>query len=536
MVMKLVTFAFVSTVTIVGTLSSSEAVEIGSGSDLEYPATTFAAPPTPTNGLHVKPDVQIGPHTYKVRDDNPASNKDAGPVQVSKARGEKKPPGQLQQQLLTKEKEIAILRGEVTAATDLLNFEKNRAGALETQFTQLQQELKALRSRGQGHDQLSEELVITRSHLDQARQKIVDLDRQLATSNLEHAKRRIAELDRQVDAKDKEIMVMRTNGEDKDKLKSDLASRTEELKQAEQHFLAQDHELMQAKETLNKVYRRLTDLESQLTTRNAQLEQAKQWLTDLESQLTIRNAQLEQAKQLLVNFQQNEAKEQEVSLSQEPTVADTKPPRPAAIESGQPTTSKEQSSLTQLDAPEASGSDLARLSDDLTHELRAELTGGEVLLRQVGNKVSLELATGELFTPGQAVVTQRGSSLLQRIGAVLQKFRYQTVEVAGHADSKPLRNSLRKIFQDNSKLSWARAQQASRALISGGLQADRVKAVGYAATKPIATNDTEQGRSKNRRVEIIITQWSEPEDNSGDTARRVSKKQRMFSVQRVAHR
>jgi chemotaxis protein MotB len=133
-------------------------------------------------------------------------------------------------------------------------------------------------------------------------------------------------------------------------------------------------------------------------------------------------------------------------------------------------------------------------------------------------------------------VTQRGSSLLQRIGTVLQKFRYQTVEVAGHADSKPLRNSLRKVFQDNSKLSWARAQQASRALISGGLRADRVKAVGYAASKPIATNDTEQGRSKNRRVEVIITQWSEPEDNPGDTARRVSKKQPVFSVLRVAHR
>jgi chemotaxis protein MotB len=515
MIIKLVTFAFVSTVTIVGTLSSSEAVEIGSGSDLEYPATTVAAPPTPTSGLHVKPDDQIRPHLYKVRDDHHASNKDAGPAQVSKARGEKKPPGQLQQQLLAKEKEIEILRGKAAAATDLLNIEKNRAGELETQLAQQQQELKALRGRGQGHDQLSEELVITRSHLDQARQKIVDLDRQLATSNLEHAKRRIAELDRQIDIKDKEIMVMRTNAEDKDKLKSDLASRTEELKQAKQHFLAQEQELIQAKETLDTVNRKVTDLESQLT---------------------IRNAQLEQAKQLLVNLQQSEAKEQEVPLSQAFAAADTKPPRPASIESGQPTASNEQSSPMQLDAPKAAGSDLARLSDDLTHELRAELTGGAVVLRQVGNKVSLELANAELFTPGQTVVTQRGSSLLQRIGTVLQKFRYQTVEVAGHADSKPLRNSLRKVFQDNSKLSWARAQQASRALISGGLQADRVKAVGYAATKPIATNDTEQGRSKNRRVEVIITQWSEPEDNPGDTARRVSKKQPVFSVQRVAHR
>jgi chemotaxis protein MotB len=154
----------------------------------------------------------------------------------------------------------------------------------------------------------------------------------------------------------------------------------------------------------------------------------------------------------------------------------------------------------------------------------------------VGNKLSLELATGELFAPGHAIVTQRGSSLLQRIGTVLQKFRYQTIEVAGHTDNWPIRDGFRKTFQDNSKLSWARAQQASRALISGGLQADRVKAVGYAATKPIATNDTEEGRSKNRRIAIIITQWSEPDDNSDDTTTRVSKKQQMFSAHKVVHR
>ncbi len=517
MVIKLVTFALVSSVAFTGNVPGSAAVEIGSRSDQEYPATTPTAVRPPTSGLRAKLDDQVGPHLYKVRDDHPVSNKDAGPVQVSKAGREKEPPGQLQQQLLAKEKEIVILREKMAAATDLLSFEKQRAGALETQLTQQEQELRALRSRGQAHDQVSEELVITRSSLDQTRQKIVDLERELATSNLEHAKRRIAELDRQLDVKDKEIMAMRTNGDDKDKLKGDLASRTEELKQAKQHNLGLEHQLLQAREITDKVDRRLTDLESQLTTRNAQLEKANQ---------------------LLANLQQSEAKEQEVPLSQAFAAADKKPPRSASIESGQPTTNREQSNLTHSDEAESSGGDLAKLNDDLSNELRPELIGRGVLLRQVGNnKLSLELATGDLFAPGQAVLTQGGSSLLRRIGTVLQKFRYQTIEVAGHTDSKPLRNGVRKTFQDNSKLSWARAQQASRALISGGLlQADRVKAVGYAATKPIANNDTEQGRSKNRRIEVIITQWSEPDDNSGDTTTRISSNRQLFSVHKVVHR
>jgi chemotaxis protein MotB len=516
MVMKLIAFALVSTLAFggIGNMPSSAAVEIGSGSDREYPVTTLAAFRPPTSGLRAKPDDQVGSHLYKVLDDNPASNKDAGPLQVSKAGREKESSGQLQQQLLTKEKEIVILRGKTVAATDLLNFEKNRAGALEKQLAQQEQELKVLRSRGSAHDQSSQELIVTKSNLDQAKQKIVDLERQLATSNLDHAKRRIAELDRQLDAKDREILAMRTNGDSKEKLKGELASRTEELKQAKQHVLALEQELMQAKDTLDKGSRRLTDLESQLTARNAQLEQAKQ---------------------LLASLQQSEAKKQEVPLSQEPAISDKKPPLPASIEPGQPAASREQPILAQSEGLEASGSDLARLNHDLADELRPELNEGGVLVRQVGNKLRVELATGELFAPGQAVVTQSGSSLLQRIGTVLQKFRYQTIEVVGHTDNTPFRDDPQKTF-DNGKLSWARAQQASRALISGGLQADRIKTVGYAATKPIAPNETEQGRSKNRRVDIIITQWSEPDDNSADRITRVGKKQQMFSAQKVVHR
>ena len=46
-------------------------------------------------------------------------------------------------------------------------------------------------------------------------------------------------------------------------------------------------------------------------------------------------------------------------------------------------------------------------------------------------------------------------------------------------------------------------------LINGGLQNDQVKAVGYGDSKPITTNDTDKGRSKNRRLEIVITQTPE---------------------------
>jgi flagellar motor protein MotB len=82
--------------------------------------------------------------------------------------------------------------------------------------------------------------------------------------------------------------------------------------------------------------------------------------------------------------------------------------------------------------------------------------------------------------------------------------------VAGHTDSIPVKFDPRRPFKDNAELSRARAENASRALVKGGLGADRVRAVGYADSKPVATNDTEEGRTKNRRVEIIVTQSSQP--------------------------
>ena len=188
------------------------------------------------------------------------------------------------------------------------------------------------------------------------------------------------------------------------------------------------------------------------------------------------------------------------------------------------------------DDPEVSLShDLGKMSERLASLLQPELKKGNVTLRQRGNKLTLAFATGELFTPGDATVTLGGTSLLERVGTVLHGFRYQSVEVAGHTDNTPVRNDPRRGFRDNIELSRTQAEHASQALINGGIEADRIKAIGYADTKPIATNGTEKGRNKNRRMEIVITQWSELGGNSGDAKTQVGKKLGGFSTQAVTH-
>jgi len=131
-------------------------------------------------------------------------------------------------------------------------------------------------------------------------------------------------------------------------------------------------------------------------------------------------------------------------------------------------------------------------------------------MEQHGDKLTLALASGEVFGQGQDTLTPAGTSLVKRIGLALREFTPQGIEVAGHTDNIPVRYSKRRPFRDNNELSQARADHAGQVLIKAGLDADRIRTVGYADRQPLATNDTEAGRSKNRRVEIIVTQSSEP--------------------------
>src|SRR6185437_846737 len=266
------------------------------------------------------------------------------------------------------------------------------------------------------------------------------------------------------------------------------------------------------------------------------LKQVTQKLADLNPQLMARDAELARMKQLLENLERNPSKPFEAIYPPEESLSEKNPPPPQSVE--------ENFSVTNLpppvpgitdDAEVLLSSDLGKMSERLASLLQPELRKGNATLRQRGNKLTLAFSTGELFTSGDATVSLGGTSLLERVGTVLHGFRYQSVEVAGHTDNTPLRNDSRKGFRDNIELSRTRAEHTSQALVNGGLDADRVKAVGYADTKPIATNDTEKGRSKNRRMEIVITQWLETGADSSDAKTQVGKKLRGFSTQAVTH-
>ncbi|MGB6155335.1 MAG: OmpA family protein [Castellaniella sp.] len=123
----------------------------------------------------------------------------------------------------------------------------------------------------------------------------------------------------------------------------------------------------------------------------------------------------------------------------------------------------------------------------------------EVVVNQ--RSVSLRINNEILFGTGQADLSAHGSDVLKRMAEVLAKGGYNIV-VEGHTDSIPVRGNGR--YPSNWELSTARAGSVVRYLLANGVDKAHLKAVGYADTRPIASNKNTEGRAKNRRVELVI--------------------------------
>ena len=161
--------------------------------------------------------------------------------------------------------------------------------------------------RGHSERELSHELNITRNSLQQARQRVDELERQLAEGNLENAKRRIGELVIQLHAKESELAALRSNiHENSKKFREDLEAQTEELAQAKRRVSEVEQQMATAGkgQDLAQAKRRVTDLEQQLTKKEQDLSQTKRRVTEAEQQTAGREQDLAQVKRRVVELEQ----------------------------------------------------------------------------------------------------------------------------------------------------------------------------------------------------------------------------------------
>jgi chemotaxis protein MotB len=130
------------------------------------------------------------------------------------------------------------------------------------------------------------------------------------------------------------------------------------------------------------------------------------------------------------------------------------------------------------------------------------LTGKvETTIRKKGLVVEL-LTDNVFFDSGQAVLKPPAVNLLDKLGDVLRVENEHPIVVEGHTDSQPISNAQ---YPSNWELSGARASAVVRSFVADGVTRGRLSGALYGAEKPTASNATVAGRSRNRRVDVILT-------------------------------
>ncbi len=151
--------------------------------------------------------------------------------------------------------------------------------------------------------------------------------------------------------------------------------------------------------------------------------------------------------------------------------------------------------------------ELTSTREKLTSELKEEIRKGEIAITQLRDKLSLNLVEKILFDSGSALVKKEGKKVLDRVAEILKKVQDKQIRIEGHTDNVPISARIIEKFPSNWELSTNRATNVVKYLQEKGVDPKYLVASGSSQYRPIAPNDTPEGRAKNRRIEIVLTPY-----------------------------
>lgn len=126
---------------------------------------------------------------------------------------------------------------------------------------------------------------------------------------------------------------------------------------------------------------------------------------------------------------------------------------------------------------------------------------GKITMRQEARGLVISVKDTVFFYAGSADLGPRAKEIISNVAAILSDVP-NSIRIEGHTDNIPIHNAR---FYSNWELSTARATNVLHYLVkSSGLSPDRLSAAGYGEYRPVESNSTEQGRSSNRRVDIVV--------------------------------
>ncbi len=143
--------------------------------------------------------------------------------------------------------------------------------------------------------------------------------------------------------------------------------------------------------------------------------------------------------------------------------------------------------------------------ESLLENMESEIQKGKITITQLKGKLKVNMLDEILFASGKTTIKPQGVELLDRVGKILLNVKERAISIEGHTDNVSIGPELRKKYPTNWELSAARATTVARYLQEKiGINPGVLSATGYGEYQPIASNETKEGKARNRRIEILL--------------------------------
>lgn len=141
----------------------------------------------------------------------------------------------------------------------------------------------------------------------------------------------------------------------------------------------------------------------------------------------------------------------------------------------------------------------------MRRDLNKALEDNQAVVKKLENLTVIDIEHSILFKSGQSELSQEGKEIVKLIAATFNKHKNFHMRIEGHTDDLPISAKLKHRYYSNWELSAARAATVVRYMIFAlDVPRTNLSIAGYADNRPVANNDTEEGRTQNRRIRAVI--------------------------------
>ena len=150
-------------------------------------------------------------------------------------------------------------------------------------------------------------------------------------------------------------------------------------------------------------------------------------------------------------------------------------------------------------------SDLEKTRHEIETSLKEQIAQKNIKIEEIEGKLKVTFVDKILFDSGSVKIKPKGREVLLTLADSFKDNIKQSIVVEGHTDDVQIGSALQDRFPTNWELSAARATSVVRFLQEKGtITPERLTASGFSYYKPVDTNETDEGRKQNRRIEIIL--------------------------------